>query len=143
MAGTRSKPKSGDYYAWSNIYHGGETEVRKSPNGVERKITVSRNIVKHGEPITQSQIKASDDEWENMIAGGSVRPYPVPEGADEHTSPHRAVMATLVDENGDIDTNKLLQLGAPSVAALTTLPNPINPPAEEGKTIGEDKPSGA
>lgn len=141
MAGTRSKPKSesGEFYAWSNLYNGGEATTRKASNGSERKIIASRNIIKHGDVVTQKELGVSDDEWNALIEGGSVRPYPVPEGTDEHTSPHRAVMATLVDDNGDIDVNKLLQLGAPSVAALTTLPNPINPAAdsEDIRTLNE------
>jgi transcriptional regulator of nitric oxide reductase len=138
------KKQSDDtYYAWTDIYNGGEVEVRKAANGSERKIVGKRNITERGSKVTQSGIGATDAEWENLVIGGSVRNIPVPEASDEFTSPHRAVLATIVDENGDIDVNKLLAMGAPSVGALTTLPPPTNPSAEEGKTLGEDGPSGA
>jgi hypothetical protein len=138
-----AKKNGGDFYAWSDIYYGGKSEKMTTRTGAERTVITERNIVHHGDKVSQSKLGVTDEQWQTMIDGGSVREYPVPEGVDEHTSPHRAVMSTLVNDDGDIDVDKLLALGAPSVAALTTLPAPINPPAEEGKTLGEDKPAGA
>lgn len=138
----RARRASGDYYAWTDIYNGGDVEVRKSANGTERRVVSNRNIIERGSAVSQSDLGVSDEEWQVLLDGGSVRTIPVPEESDEFTSPHRAIMATIVDENGDIDVNKLLALNASSVAALTTLPPPTNPPAEEGKTLGET-PEGA
>ena len=137
------KSGSGTHYAWSDLYNGGETSKRPGPGGVERTVVASRNIIARGEKVTQSGLKLDDDAWQALIDSGSVRPYPVPDGADESVSPHNAVLAQLVNDEGEIDIDKLIEMGTPSVAALSTLPPPINPPAEEGKTLGEDKPAGA
>lgn len=139
----RPRSESGTFYAWSDLYNGGETSKRPGPGGVERTVVASRNIIARGEKVTQSGLKLDDDQWQALIDGGSVRPYPLPDGADEYVSPHNAVLRKIVDDDGEIDVGKLMEMGTPSVAALSTLPPPINPPAEEGKTLGEDKPAGA
>lgn len=139
-----ARPRSGggDYYAWSDIYHGGESKDMPTSGGATRKVIVERNVTAHGEKVSQAELGISDEEWQTMIDGGSVRPYPVPEDVDEFTSPHNAVMAKIVNEDGDVDVEKLMEVGVPSVAALSTLPAATNPPAEEGKTLGETKPTG-
>lgn len=142
MAATKSKSGE-EYYAWSDLYNGGESVERKNANGSTVRIIESRNIIERGTKVSQSDLKVSDDDWDHLIASGSVRAYPLPEGADGDVTPHRAVLAAIVDDQGDIDVNKLMSLGAASAGALVTLPNPINPPAEEGKILGEDKPAGA
>ena len=134
----RPRTKSSDtFYVWSDLYNGGESKERKNANGSTVRIIESRNIIPRGEKITQSDLGVSDEEWDNLVSSGSIRPYPLPDGADEYTPPHRAVLEKIVNEEGDIDVDRLMNLGAPSVAALVTLPNPINPPAEEGKTLPE------
>lgn len=144
MARARKK-SDGTWYAWSDLHNGGEFEVHKSANGVERRIVTSRNIIERGSEVSESDFEEAD--WTALVEGGSVREYPLPEEVDEFTSPHRAVMASIVDDNGDIDMNKLMSMGVGSVAALTTLPPPINPPAdsENIRTLndGDDKPAGA
>jgi len=142
MARPRNEAK-GDWYAWSDIYNGGETSERPGPGGQMRTIVSSRNIIPRGEKVTKAGLKVDDDTWDALVDGGSVRQYPVPDDADEYVSPHNAVLAQLVDDDGEINVDKLIQMGQPSVAAMSTLPPPINPPAEEGKTLGEDKPAGA
>ncbi len=139
----RPRTKDDTYYAWSDLYNGGESVERKNANGTTVRIVESRNIIERGTEVGQSDLDVSDEHWAHLIESGSVRPYPLPEGADENVTPHRAVLAAIVDDQGDIDVNKLMSLGASSAGALVTLPNPINPPAEEGKTLGEDKPAGA
>ena len=132
------------YYAWSDLYNGGTAEKMTAANGAERTVIKERNVIERGAKVTQKELGVSDEEFEYLVASGSVREYPLPEGADDTIAPHRAVLAELVDENGDIDVNKLLQMGATSVQALTQLPAPINPPASEGATVEDSpKPKGA
>jgi hypothetical protein len=139
-----ARPRTKDtYYAWSDLYNGGESVERTNANGTKVRIVESRNVIARGTEVSQSDIDVSDDEWNHLVESGSVRPYPLPDGADENVTPHRAVLAEIVDDQGEIDVNKLMALGATSAGALVTLPNPINPSAEEGKTLGEDKPAGA
>lgn len=128
-----TKKKSGEYYAWSDLYGGGEVEQREAPGGRLVKVVMSRNIINRGEKVTQAQLKVEDDEWENLLAGGSVREYPIPDGADAYTSPHRAVMQALVGPDGEIDVNKVMELQ--NIEALAVPPTPINPPAEDAKEL--------
>ena len=121
------------YYAWSDIYNGGEVKDVTSPTGVVKTVVVSRNIIPRGEAVTKS--KFSDEEWDALIEGGSVRPYPVPEEADDLLSPTQAVLARLSKGTGEIDQNMLLEL------ALSQ-PPVSNPPADEAKEV-EAKPVGA
>jgi hypothetical protein len=145
MARPRNEKKEeSEFYAWSNIYYGGETEERTAPNGSTRKIVVSRNIVECGQPVSQAQLGLDDDEWAHLLEGQSVRPYPLPAGTDEHTSAHRAVMRMIVDEEGEIDPNKLMALTGAQHGAIVTLPPAMHGPAsEDAPVLGEDKPEGA
>ena len=111
-------------YAWSEIRNGGEVDFVDTPSGGKRKVILKRNVVAHGAEVTQKDVGVSKEEWEGFIESGVVRPYPVPEGADDTTSPSQAFLASLMDASGEIDTDKLMELG---------LSNPpvINPPADE------------
>lgn len=131
MAGTRDKEKSGggSFYAWSNIHHGGETEMRPRQNNMMMKVVTERNVVAHGEKVTQAELGVTDEEWEGLIDSGSVRPYPVPEGTDEYTSPHKAVMDTLVGPDGEVDVDKVMALQ--NLDAIVTSTPIINPPAKD------------
>lgn len=142
---TKKKEEASEFYAWSNLYYGGETEDRTAPNGATRKVIVSRNIVECGAPVSQDQLGASDEEWEHLLESQSVRNYPLPVGTDEHTSAHRAVMRMIVDDEGDIDPNKLMALSGAVQGALVTLPPAMHGPASpDAPVLGEDEePEGA
>ena len=99
------------YYAWTDIRNGGEVDTRKAPGGREIKVVTKRNVVERGEKVTKGSLKVSDEEWEGLLAGGSVRPYPLPEGSNENISPTTAILRGLVDNRGEIDLNKLMELG--------------------------------
>lgn len=116
-------------YAWSDLYYGGKTEERARANGLPMRVVLSRDIVPRGEEVTQSKLGVDDDQWQALQDSGSVREYPLPKGADEFTSPARAMVAALVNEQGDIDVNKLLELGLQN-------PPAINPPASENAPVG-------
>ena len=126
----RPRSKSGGYYAWSDLYNGGETEKRSRANGREMTVVLSRNVIERGQAVSQSDLGLSDDEWEALVESGSVRDYPLPESADEYTSPSTAIVRSLVDDRGDIDVNKLMQLGLAH-------PPAANPPAGEQAEIPE------
>jgi hypothetical protein len=115
MAGTRSAPSK--HYAWSDIYNGGEVIEVQTALGTRRNIISQRNMVRRGEEITQDTLKSSDEEWNHWIETGTVRPYPLPEDADDFTSPTQAVLASL-SKGGEIDQNVLLELALtqPAVA---------------------------
>lgn len=137
---------SGTHYAWSDLYNGGESVTRRNANGSEVRLIQSRNIINRGEEVSQGDLGVSDEEWAALIHTGSVRPYPVPDSADEYLSPHRAIIAEIVDDEGEIDVNKVMQLGQLSAGGLVQLPEPINPPAdsEDIRTLNDDdEPAGA
>lgn len=93
-------------YAWTTIYNGGETEMVR-----DRKIIHSRSIIRPGEAVTKSGLKLDDDQWDALVAGGSVRPYKFPDmPADFDGSVSDFVMQKLRDDDGEIDQDVLLGL---------------------------------
>lgn len=147
MARPRSRKKaaaSGDYFAWSDLYYGGEVqEMKVGARGDQtRTVVVNRNIVRHGEPVDQATLGCDDDEWAHLIETGSVRPYAVPEGTDDRTSATRAFLVAVTDDEGNIDINKVMAMGA-SLNSMQPMPEATNPPAEEGKELETGTPEGA
>ena len=122
------------FYAWSNIYNGGEIKEVTTSKGMTQQIVTNRSIIPAGEEVSKGKAGLTDEDWDAMIEGGSIRPYPLPEDADEVTSPTQAVINKITTGTGDIDQNMLLEL------ALTQ-PLPENPSAEEAKEV-ETKPVG-
>lgn len=104
-----AKKKSG-FYAWGNLSNGGEIGEVERYDGTKKKIVLSRNIIARGESVTQAELKVSDEEWDHLIESGSVRPYPVPEEADDWLSPAQAVMDRLTKGTGEIDANLLMEM---------------------------------
>ena len=98
------------FYVWSTIHNGGEVGEVESPTGQKKTVLLSRNTLDVGSEISKAKSGLSDEEWDAMIEGGSIRPYPLPEGADEYTSPTQAVIRALTTESGEIDQNMLLEL---------------------------------
>jgi hypothetical protein len=110
------------YYAWSELRNGGEvSEIKLPANKGTRTIVKSRNIVAHGAEVTQKGLGATDEEWKALIDGGSVRDYPVPDGADAYRSPARAFVDSVTNKEGDVDMDKLMAMGLknPGVALPT------------------------
>ncbi len=100
-------------YAWSELHAGGERKNIKTPQGGTRNVVVNRVVFHVGDEVTKSKLKCSEEEWEHLIASGSVRPYPIPAGTNGLMSPHRAVMAKIMDDRGDINTDLLMSIAAP------------------------------
>lgn len=112
-------------YAWSDLIAGGKSEDRKTADGRLRTVVLERNVVRRGEAVTAKDVGASEEEWNHLIESGSVRPYPLPEGADDNTSPTTAVLRKLTSrDSGEIDQNMLLELALAHPPAM-------NPPAED------------
>lgn len=128
-----SSGKSGAHYAWSNIHHGGKTEQRQASGNRMINVVLERDITPWGEKVSQADLGVTDEEWDALVASGSVRAYPPPEGADEYTSPNKAVMDSLVGPDGEVDLDKVMALQ--NMADIVTSPEAINPPAEEGKEL--------
>lgn len=112
------------YWAWSDLMGGGKTKTMKLADGREREIVEERNVTPRGSKVTKAKLGVSDEEWDALIEGGSIRNYDLPEGADEFTSPTQAMLRSLVNNRGDIDLDKVMELGLAN-------PPAINPPAEE------------
>lgn len=92
------------YYAWSDIYNGGDvTEVRG------RNIVVKRNMIACGEQVTQAKAGVSDEDWDALIAGGSIRDYPLPENIPANESPSSYV-TRMQAENLELDSDILLKM---------------------------------
>lgn len=115
------------HYAWSEIRFGGEVDNKKAPGGRDVKVVTKRNVVEWGSKVTQKDLGVDKDEWQHLIDTGSVRPYPPPKGANENTSPTTALMTELVDSRGEIDVNRLMEMGL-------TVPPPASMEDEEPST---------
>lgn len=104
--------KSGKMYAWTDILYGGEGEIQKIAGGrQERYVITKRNRVKQGDEVSQSDVDVDDETWEAWVESGIVRPYPLPDGTDDYTSPSQAFLASVSTGKGEVDTNKLMELG--------------------------------
>jgi hypothetical protein len=93
-------------FAWTTIYNGGKSKEGRDG----RKIIMERNVIEPGEEISQAKMKCSDDEWEALVAGGSVRPYPLPKDMRENESPAAAVVRALTKGQGEISQDMLMEL---------------------------------
>lgn len=101
-----ARKKKSKFYAWTDIHNGGETtEVRG------RTIVVDRHMVKCGDPVDKEKFGLSDEEWDAMIEGGSIRDYPLPEGIGENESPS-AYVARMQAEKMELDPDTLLKMNA-------------------------------
>jgi hypothetical protein len=100
-----ARKKSG-FYAWTDIHNGGETkEVRG------RTLVVDRNMVKLGDPVSQDDLGVTDEEWDHLLEGGSIRDYPLPEGIGENESPS-AYVTRMQAERQELDPDTLLKMNA-------------------------------
>ena len=98
------------FFAWSDIYLGGKVEQIDTLRGPKDVVT-ERNIVRTGDEVTQAKLKVDKDQFDAMVEGGSIRPYPLPEGADEVTSPTEAVVRQFTEgRTGEINQDMLLEL---------------------------------
>ncbi len=96
-------------YAWSEIRNGGDVEEISLLNGGVRTVVSRRNAVAPGEKVTKKELDCSDDEWDDLVERGVIRPYPFPEGVNEYTSPTSAILAQLA-VGGDVPADRLLEL---------------------------------
>ncbi len=67
------------FYLWSPMRNGGKFEMVPNSLGGERRVVTERNILPVGSKVSQSELKASDEQWQEWIDGGVVRNYPYPE----------------------------------------------------------------
>jgi len=107
------------FYAWSDIYAGGESEKREAAGGRLVKVINKRNIIRRGEKVTQAKLGVEKEEFDALVASGSVRAYPLPEGADDMVSPSNAFLSSVLDSDGDVDINKLMDLGLQNPGVAT------------------------
>jgi hypothetical protein len=99
------KSRKGKWYAWSDIHNGGKTQEVRG-----RTIVVERNMVARGETCDQASIGVSDEDWDALIEGGSVRPYPLPDGLGDNESPSSYVLRSLLAGKEQLDPDLLLQM---------------------------------
>jgi hypothetical protein len=73
------KYTKGPFHLWSPMRNGGKVETVKDPLGRDRLVVSERNVLPAGKKVTQSELKASDEQWVEWVDGGVVRNYPYPE----------------------------------------------------------------
>lgn len=67
-----------EYFLWSNYQNDGETTTVRTPNGADRNVVLSRNVLPAGSKVKESDFKG-DGEWEALLEAGVVRSYPFPD----------------------------------------------------------------
>src|SRR5262245_18253016 len=119
MPPTPKAKKSEKWYAWTELRNGGKAEKITVAGGRgERFVVTERYTHPAGEEVSQSDLGGIDDAtWNSWIAGGSVRNYPMPEGVDDYTSPSQAFVANISTGEGEVDLDKLMELGLTNPAA--------------------------
>lgn len=127
------------YYAWSELRLGGESDLIRSATGAERRVITSREVVMPGEEVTKADLKkrgATDEDWEAMLAGGSIRTYPMPNMPEGSTqSPTDFVMDSLRTGNReDLDPNTVLSL---ALAGQHSVPPNLDTTGEEVKEVAK------
>ena len=93
-------------FAWTTIYNGGKSKEGRDG----RKIIMERNIIEPGAEVTKAKLGVSDDEWEALVASGSVRPYQLPSNMRSNESPADAVMRALTGGHGEVSQDMLMEL---------------------------------
>lgn len=121
------------HYAWSDIWNGGEVQEVPVPSvkGLTKTVVANRNVITAGSEITKSKSGLSDDDWDRMIASGVIRPYPLPDGADERTSPANAFLREVLDERGNVDVQRLMEMGFATPGVATN----VVEEGEEARTL--------
>lgn len=91
MARPRNAPveeSPATHYAWSNLYLGGESEMRQ-----DRKIVQSHNIIPAGKEVSVGDFDLSQEQFDAWKADGVIREYPHPDGyIDEDGNPSEAAI---------------------------------------------------
>lgn len=126
----KRRASSGSMVAWSDLHAGGEVDFREAPGGRKVKVVMSRTIIPRGDKVSRSDLDVTDEQWDALIANGSIRPYDLPEGTDEFTSPTQAFVENLLNDRGDIDMNQMMEMALAHPPAM-------NPPAEEAAELPE------
>jgi len=93
-------------YAWSTIYNGGKS--KESRDG--RKIIMERNIIEPGAEVSKAKLGVSDEDWDALVDGGSVRPYQLPKNLRVGESPADAVIRSLTGGQGEVSQDMLMEL---------------------------------
>lgn len=102
-----------EYFAWCNIMNGGDVIEVPVPSvkGLTKTVITNRNIIETGSKITKAKSGLSDEDWDRMLANGAIRTYPLPEGTDDRTSPSTAFLRQVLDERGNVDVAKMMDMG--------------------------------
>ena len=117
MAATKKK---GKMFAWTELRLGGEGKLIDIGGGrAQRYVIHKRNIVAQGSEVSQSDLGVDDETWDRWVEDGVLRSYPLPEGTDEYTSPSQAFLRGVSTGAGEVDIDKLMELGLanPAIAA--------------------------
>lgn len=106
-------------YAWTEIRYGGEGSLQEMSTGRgQRYVITKRNIVKQGDEVSQSDVDVDDETWQHWQDEGIVRSYPMPEGMDEYTSASQAFLSGISTGRGEVDIDKLMELGLSNPAIV-------------------------
>lgn len=98
-------------YTWSTLYFGGKTQEGRDG----RTLVIERNSIPPGTKVAKSDLKSkyklTDEEWDQMVEGGSIRSYPLPKMPEGYGgSPAEFVLSQLRGGETDIKTDVLLGL---------------------------------
>lgn len=97
-----------DYYLWSRYQNGGETETVRTPNGGERNVVTSRNVLPAGEKVTKAKLGVDDAGWDALVEAGVVRPYEFPEMPAGSTDSPMTFLQRKINEAATSEEERLV-----------------------------------
>jgi len=106
------------YFAWSNIYNGGETQNVTLPNGSVKRVVTQRNIIAFGEEVSKSKSKLSQEEFDALIESKVIRDYAPPANLNENESPSSAIQRQILSGDLEFDPNLLLEMSLKHAEAV-------------------------
>jgi hypothetical protein len=143
MARPRNAPsKESTFYAWSDLYCGGESEETR----LGRRIIHKRNIIKRGEEVSAGSLAeygVSEEEFEEWKENGSVRNYPLPEGYEgdiaQGQSPYTFVMEKAKAELEAAESDIAAESAEDRLVRASVVGTQVFGPNPEDVLLGNDQ----
>lgn len=129
-------------YAWSDLYNGGKSEETK----LGRKIIHERNIIPRGEKVTKAKLKLEDEEWDALVASGSIRDYPLPEGYEGDAAEGQSPVTYVLEKHKEEMEAAEMEFAAESIedriVRASVVGTQVFGPNPEDVLLGAELPEG-
>lgn len=142
MPGRRKAATKEAFYAWSDLYCGGESEETR----LGRRIIHKRNVVKRGEEVSADSLEefgVSEEEFEEWKENGSVRNYPLPDGYEgdiaQGMSPYTFVVEKAREELEAAEADIAAESAEDRLVRASVVGTQVFGPNPEDVLLGNDQ----